>query len=89
MGKTSLQPYKSCSMRKTPPKKANVGKMRASSKQPEMATMQRLQPMQNTQFERRKNSFKYAKKPLYKHFRVVLCKKRFQKAANIGKMKAF
>ena len=29
------------------------------------------------------------KKPLYKHFRVILCKKRLQKTANIPKMRAF
>ena len=123
--------------------------MRAFWKWPKMAIMQRLWPMQNTQFGSKiKNSLQHAKnlttntlelfyakngskkqlifekwehfengqkwpqskgyspckilsfgqkikllktcqKPLYKHIRNVLCKKRFQKTANNGKMRAF
>ena len=32
---------------------------------------------------------KHAEKRLYKHIRVVLCKKRLEKTANIRKMRAF
>ena len=32
---------------------------------------------------------KTCEKRLYKHIRVVLCKKRLEKTANIGKMRAF
>ena len=50
MQKTFVQTHWSCSMQKTAPKTANIRKMREFNKWPKMATMQRLQPMQITQF---------------------------------------
>ena len=45
--------------------------------------------MENTQFESKKELPKICEKRFYKQIRVVLCKKRLEKTANIRKMKAF
>ena len=50
MRKTFLETHLSCSMKKNLEKTANIRKMRAFRKWPNMTTMQRLKPMQNTQF---------------------------------------
>ena len=45
--------------------------------------------MENTQFESKRKLPKICEKRFYKHIRVVLCKKRLEKTANIRKMRAF
>ena len=44
--------------------------------------------MQNTQFGQKIKLPKTCEKRLYKHIRVVLCKRRLEKTANIRKMRA-
>ena len=54
-----------------------------------MATMQRLQPMQNTQIGSKNNIAKTCEKRFYKDIKVVPWKKQLLKRANIRKMIAF
>ena len=68
---------------------ANIGKMRAFGKLTKMATQQRLQTLQNRHFGSKIKMHKNMLKTFLEHIAVVLCKKRLQKTANIGKMRAF
>ena len=45
--------------------------------------------MQNTKFGSKIKLPKTREKHLYKHIRAVLCKKRYQKTANIREMRQF
>ena len=70
-------------------KPANIRKMRAFSKWPKMVLMQRLWPLQITQFGSKDKIAKTCEKCFYKRIKLVLCKKRLWKTANIRKMRAF
>ena len=54
-----------------------------------MATMQRLEPLQNGQLGQKLKMPKTCDKRLCKHIRLVLCQKRLQKGANIWEMRPF
>ena len=50
MPKTTLEAHQSCSMEKAAPKTANIREKKRFQNLPKMATMQKLQPLQNAQF---------------------------------------
>ena len=68
----------------------NIGKMTTFSKWPKLATMQRLQRLQNRHFGSKiKKMSKTYQKQLQTQIKVVLCKKSLQNTSNIGKMTTF
>ena len=105
MLKTFLQHIAVVLCKKRLQKTANIGKMRAFWKLPKMATKQRLCRSKRlcifkmlSFFQRlckvvtlgqKLKMHKNMLKTFLQHIAVVLCKKRLQKTANIGKMRAF
>ena len=71
-------------------KAANIRKMRAFFKCPKVATMQRLYiaPCKILSLGQKIKLPKVCEKAFYKHIKIVLCKKRLEKTANIRKMRA-
>ena len=69
-------------------KTASIQKMRLLWKLPKMATMQKLySPCKALSLGQKINLPKTCQKHLYKHIKVVLCKKRLEETANIRKMR--
>ena len=63
--------------------------MRAFLKLPKMATMETLYPCKIFSLGQKIKLPKTCEKCFYKHIKVVLCRKRLEKTANIRKMRAF
>ena len=89
MRKTSVQTHYSCSMQKTAPKTANIRKMKAFWNGQKWPQWKGYSPCKILSLGQKLKLPKTCEKPLYKHIRVVLCKKRLQKTANIRKMRGF
>ena len=68
---------------------AKIRKMRAFWKLPKMATKQRIRLAKIVNLGQKLKMHKNILKTFLQHIAVVLCKKRLQKTANIGKMRAF
>ena len=89
MLKTFLQHIAVVLCKKRLEKTANIGKMRAFWKWPKMATSKGYRLCKIVTLAQKLKMHKNMLKTFLQHIAVVLCKKRLEKTANIGKMRAF
>ena len=87
--KTTLELHQSCCEQETAFKTPKIRKMTTLSKSAKLASMPRLQPLQNAQFGSKIKFPKSCEKRLQKYSRVLLSKKRLLKTPNIRKMTTF
>ena len=87
--KTTREAHQSCCMEKAAPKTANIRKKRRLQNLPKMATMQRLQPLQNAQFGSKLKISKSMPKTILEAHQSCSIEKAAPKAANIRKKTRF
>ena len=88
MSKSILQIISSCSMQKTAPKNTKYSRNESILKICHHAC-KRYSPCKILTLAQKLKFQKTCQNPFYTSFRVVLCKKRLQKALNIREMGAF